>query len=225
MPRRFTNPVIGGAGGADHGDPFVLRHQGEYFLYHTTDDGDRGISVHRSRDLVRWSFAGHALEPAGWAQTDIWAPEVVHAGGEFLMYVSGTTLAPDGTGVEAERRQGLARARDPLGPFQWDEAPLVRDTWSIDGHPFRAADGGDWLFYNVRTPETRFEGHSGSGNVVIGCRRPTGSPGRRASPGGGRAARTAASLLHALLPAGTEAIRVDGEGEVTDLVATARVSP
>src|SRR5215212_8622363 len=38
MPRRFTNPVIGGAGGADHGDPFVLRHRGEYFLYHTTDD-------------------------------------------------------------------------------------------------------------------------------------------------------------------------------------------
>jgi beta-xylosidase len=166
MPSRFTNPAIGGAGGADHGDPFVLRHQGEYFLYHTTDDGDRGISVHRSRDLVRWSFAGHALEPAGWAQTDIWAPEVVHAGGEFLMYVSGTTLAPDGTGVEAERRQGLARARDPLGPFRWDEAPLVRDTWSIDGHPFRAADGSEWLFYNVRTAETGFDGHPGSGNVV-----------------------------------------------------------
>jgi beta-xylosidase len=64
MPSRFTNPAIGGAGGADHGDPFALRHHGEYFLYHTTDDGDRGISVHRSRDLVRWSFAGSALEPA-----------------------------------------------------------------------------------------------------------------------------------------------------------------
>ena len=33
--------------------------------------------MHRSRDLVDWTFAGIALEPGGWAQTDIWAPEVV----------------------------------------------------------------------------------------------------------------------------------------------------
>jgi GH43 family beta-xylosidase len=157
----FTNPVITDERGEDHGDPFVLRRHDGYFLYHTTDDGDRGISVHRSPDLVHWTFAGIALEPGGWAQTDIWAPEVVAAGGELRMYVSGTTLGPDGEGVEADRRQGLARARDPLGPFAWDPAPLVTGTWSIDGHPFR-----DWLFYNVRTDATRFDGRPGSGNVV-----------------------------------------------------------
>jgi GH43 family beta-xylosidase len=161
VPPTFVNPVIADDRGSDHGDPFVLRHGGEYFLYHTTDDGDRGISVHRSRDLVHWTFAGIALEPGGWAQTDIWAPEVIHRDGEFLMYVSGTSMGPDGEGVEADRRQGLARAADPLGPFRWDPAPLVRDTWSIDGHPF-----GGWLFYNVRTEATRFRGRGGSGNVV-----------------------------------------------------------
>jgi GH43 family beta-xylosidase len=155
VPGHFVNPVITDERGEDHGDPFVLRHNGEYFLYHTTDDGDRGISVHRSRDLVRWQFAGIALERGGWAQTDIWAPEVVDAGGELLMYVSATTIGADGEGVEADRRQGLARATDPLGPFRWDPEPLVRDAWSIDGHPFR-----DWLFYNVRPDATR------SGNVV-----------------------------------------------------------
>ena len=56
MPQHFTNPVVSDDRGADHGDPFVLRPRGEYFLYHTTDDGDRGISVHRARDLVRWSW-------------------------------------------------------------------------------------------------------------------------------------------------------------------------
>ncbi|MBA3406637.1 MAG: family 43 glycosylhydrolase, partial [Solirubrobacterales bacterium] len=81
MPQHFTNPVVSDDRGADHGDPFVLRHRDEYFLYHTTDDGDRGISVHRSRDLVHWSFAAIALLPGGWAQTDVWAPEVVNAGG------------------------------------------------------------------------------------------------------------------------------------------------
>ena len=67
MPLHFTNPVVTDAQRADHGDPFVMRHRGEYFLYHTTDDGDRGISVHRSRDLVHRSFAGIALEPGGWS--------------------------------------------------------------------------------------------------------------------------------------------------------------
>jgi hypothetical protein len=32
----FTNPVITDDRGEDHGDPFVLHHGGEYFLYHTT---------------------------------------------------------------------------------------------------------------------------------------------------------------------------------------------
>src|SRR4028119_1135722 len=82
----FTNPVISGARGRDHGDPFVLRYLDEYFLYHTTDDGDSGISVHRSHDLVHWEFAGYALEGAGpghWAQTDLWAPEVMYCRGAF----------------------------------------------------------------------------------------------------------------------------------------------
>ena len=166
MTESFVNPVITDDRGEDHGDPFALRHRGEYFLFHTTDDGDRGVSVHRSRDLVHWEFAGIALEPGGWAQTDVWAPEVARAGDEFLMYVSGTSMGPDGEGVEEDRRQGLARAPHPLGPFAWDREPLVRDAWSIDGHPFRASDGSEWLFYNVRSAETGFEGHPGSGNVV-----------------------------------------------------------
>jgi beta-xylosidase len=48
-----------------------VRYLDEYFLYQTTDDGDSGISVHRSRDLVHWELAGYALEGGGadWAQT------------------------------------------------------------------------------------------------------------------------------------------------------------
>ena len=84
-------------------------------------------------------------------------------------------MGPDGEGVEADRRQGLARAADPLGPFAWDPAPLVPDTWSIDGHPF-----GEWLFYNVRTDVTGHDGRPGSGNVVdrlLALDRPAGDPG------------------------------------------------
>jgi len=164
----FVNPVITDDRGADHGDPFVIRYLGEYFLYHTTDDGDRGVSVWRSQDLVDWQFEGYALEPQPdtWAETDLWAPEVMYRAGTFYMYVAGTRIRPDGHGVESARRQGVARADSPLGPFVLDDAPLVRDLWSIDGHPFQDEDGSLWLFYNIRTGPTPFGDHPGSGNVV-----------------------------------------------------------
>jgi len=165
----FTNPVISDDGGRDHGDPFVLRHLDRYYLFHTTDDGDSGISVHESVDLVHWTFRGYALEPGPpdhWAGTDLWAPEVLHRHGTFYMYVAGTRMGPDGHGVEAERRQGLARSTSPTGPYVLDPEPLVHDVWSIDGHPFQDEDGSLWLFYNVRTPRTRFRGKPGSGTVV-----------------------------------------------------------
>ncbi len=165
----FTNPVITDAHGTDHGDPFVLRHLGAYFLYHTTDDGDAGISVHRSVDLVRWRPLGFALEPATgdhWAQTDLWAPEVMAWQGWFYMYVSATRRGPDGQGIEGERRQGLARSESPAGPFALAALPLVRDAWSIDGHPFQDEDGSLWLFYNTRSAATGFDGRRGSGTVA-----------------------------------------------------------
>ncbi len=165
----FVNPVITDTVGRDHGDPFVLRYLDEYFLYHTTDDGDRGVSVHRSHDLVHWEFAGYALEAGGpdsWAQTDLWAPEVMYWHGTFYMYVSGTVFAPNGHGNDTRRRQGVARAQNPLGPFVLDPEPLVRDHYSIDGHPFQDEDGSLWLFYNIRGDEVTFNGKPGSGNVV-----------------------------------------------------------
>ncbi len=125
--------------------------------------------MHRSTDLVHWERLGAALEPeAGdhWAQTDLWAPEVMYWHGTFYMYVSGTRLGEDGHGVEALRRQGLARSRTPQGPYVLDPEPLVPDVWSIDGHPFQDEDGSLWLFYNTRTPATRFEEQPGSGVVV-----------------------------------------------------------
>jgi GH43 family beta-xylosidase len=183
----FANPVIAGAPGADHGDPFVIKYLDSYFLYHTGEtSGRRGVSVHRSDDLVHWEFQGYALEAAesGWAFSDIWAPEVVYERGVFYMYVSaarrrsGASRWEEGEGDDAGRRLGIARATSPLGPFVWDEQPLI-DAWSIDGHPFRDDDGSMWLFYNVRTEETRYHGQPGTGNVcdrLVAPDRVAGSP-------------------------------------------------
>lgn len=173
----FVNPVLDAGPLVDHGDPYVLEYLGEFFLYHS---GPRGIAAYRSEDLVHWQAAGTVLTGAGeghWAQLELWAPEVVHHDGEFVMYVAATRpgQAPHRTagkadgadgGDDAMRRQGVARATDPLGPFVWDDAPLV-DEWSIDAHPFVDDDGRRFLFYNVRNEQTRHaDGTLGCGNVV-----------------------------------------------------------
>ena len=174
--RTFRNPVIAGAPGEDHGDPFIIKYLDSFYLYHTGEtSGRRGVSVHRSQDLVHWEFQGFALEAAdsGWAWADIWAPEIVYERGVFYMYVSATHRRSGGPGGrwdedegdDSGRRLGIARSTSPLGPFVWDEQPIV-DAWSIDGHPFRDDDGSMWLFYNIRTDETRVGGARGTGTVV-----------------------------------------------------------
>ena len=171
----FANPVIKGAPGEDHGDPFIIKYLDDFYLYHSGETaGRRGISVHRSQDLVHWEFQGYALEAAesGWAYSDLWAPEVVYERGTFYMYVSATSRSSGrrgrwdvGGGDDDARRIGVARATSPLGPFVLDEEPLS-ETWSIDAHPFRDDDGTLWLFYSVRTDETRRRGAEGTGTVV-----------------------------------------------------------
>jgi GH43 family beta-xylosidase len=172
----LRNPIISGTFGDDHGDPFIVRYLDSYFLYHTGDtSGRRGVSVHRSNDLVSWEFLGFALEaaPSGWAWSDLWAPEVVYERGTFYMYVTATSRYSGraggrwqaGEGDDAGRRLGVARATDPAGPFVWDEEPLI-DHWSIDGHPFRDDDGAMWLLYNVRNEHTSYpDGSPGTGIV------------------------------------------------------------
>jgi GH43 family beta-xylosidase len=172
----YVNPVLDGGPEHDHGDPFVLEYLGEYFLYHS---GPHGVTAYRSEDMLDWSYAGIVLTGAGdghWAQIELWAPEVFRRNGEFVMYVAATrhgvswrhagkAHGADG-GDDDVRRQGVARSVSPLGPFIWDDAPLVSE-WSIDGHLFQDDDGSEWLFYNVRNDATRHvNGTLGCGNVV-----------------------------------------------------------
>jgi GH43 family beta-xylosidase len=173
---RFSNPVLADPGGADHGDPFVLRHGDAYWLFHTGGDA---VPVYRSPDLVRWEPAGRALsveDAPAWAQIDLWAPEVVAVDDELLMYVAATRQGPQRDHV---RRTGLARAWAPGGQFGWAPEPVVGDRWAIDAHPFCDRDGAWWLFYNTRDETTRYrDGTIGTGNVVDRLLQPERVEGR-----------------------------------------------
>jgi len=104
--RTYRNPNIDRIGPAD---PHVLKHDGRYYLYPTTDG--KGCDVFVSDDLVHWEQRPKCFtDPRGGA----WAPDVFHhakGDGKFYLYY---TVDRSGGGKQI----GVAVADGPLGPFK-----------------------------------------------------------------------------------------------------------
>ena len=81
----YTNPV---GGDIRMGDPFVLRHDGRYYLYGTT--ASDGFRCWTSANLMNWEALGQAYRRTweSWGGKTFWAPEVVRYRGKFYMVFS-----------------------------------------------------------------------------------------------------------------------------------------
>ncbi len=106
----------------DAADPFVLRHNGRYYLYTT---GAEEIRVYESEDLVHWTFKGHCTENGDGRIA--YAPEVCYWRGAFYMVTS-----PSGNG------HYLLKSDSPLGIFS---RVTENFGYSIDGSLFVTDDG------------------------------------------------------------------------------------
>lgn len=171
----FTNPVH-----ADNfPDPGVLRVGAGYYAYGTNNSA-ANVPTLTSPDLVSWTAGPDAMPDVGaWAVGgNTWAPEVLAAGGRYLLYYTARSIA---TG-----RQCIGRAvgSAPTGPFvDPDKAPFVCEAaegGSIDASPFRDADGRLYLYWK------------NDGNC---CGRPVRLYGRPLSPDGMRLTGARATLL------------------------------
>ena len=97
-------------------DPFVLVHEGAYYLYGTrgpTCWGPAdGFDVYVSHDLENWEgpFVCFHNDGSFWADRNYWAPEVYFYQGVFYMFAS--FKHPD-----VRRGTAILRADSPLGPF------------------------------------------------------------------------------------------------------------
>ena len=140
----YCNPIIN----RYLADPFILPAGGWFYLYATGrgDDG-RFLPLWRSRDLASWEFVRGAVArgaPGAWNRRNFWAPEVlVHQERYWLYYTASPDETPDNTG----NRVGLAVSDSPAGPFE-NLGVLVPHA-SLDGSPFRDADGSLWLYYTA----------------------------------------------------------------------------
>lgn len=135
------NPVMKGA------DPFILLHDGVYYLYST--NAEDGYLVYTSSDLQTWESRGHCLKKedvkgSRW----FWAPEVMYYQGKFYMVYT------------ADEHLGIAVADSPLGPFRQEKKSFLSETKEIDGHFFQDDDGSVYLYF-VRFPQ---------GNVIYGAK-------------------------------------------------------
>ncbi|NBC26570.1 MAG: family 43 glycosylhydrolase, partial [Bacteroidetes bacterium] len=144
--RHYTNPVIGLPDAV--ADPFVMKWNGEYYLYTTGNP----IMAYHSTDLVTWSKIGPVLYGSDadddWNQTNIWAPEVVYRNGKFYLNYTATRASSDWRIEEMARRIGIAVSDRPEGPFV-DIGDPVTPGWGIDSHIFRDPDSGrEYMFYS-----------------------------------------------------------------------------
>lgn len=74
------------------GDPYILRHDGEYYLYVSTKNEEYGYRVWRSQNLVEYDYLGHFLLKDIHGDYEdfhsVYAPEVHYWNGDFYMYAS-----------------------------------------------------------------------------------------------------------------------------------------
>jgi len=132
IARTYRNPIIDRIGPAD---PHVIRHDGKYYLYPTTDG--RGYDVFVSDDLVHWDQKPKCFTDA---RGGAWAPDVFHhQKGDGTFYLYYTVNRPGGG-----KLIGVASADSPLGPFR-DRTNLAEE--AIDAHLFQDDDGALYLYY------------------------------------------------------------------------------
>lgn len=137
----YTNPV---GGGIRMGDPFVLQHEGQYYLYGTT--ARDGFKCWRSSDMVHWEALGYAYQrgSGSWGTGSFWAPEVKRYRDRFYMVYSCC-----GKDKNAGFRLCIAVSDSPAGPFVDLRAPWLDNGWScIDADLFVDDDGTPYLFFD-----------------------------------------------------------------------------
>ena len=129
-------------------DPFVLVHEGAYYLYGTrgaTCWGPAdGFDVYVSRDLEDWDgpFVCFHNDGSFWADRNYWAPEVYFYQGAFYMFASFKN--PD-----VHRGTAVLRAESPLGPFvpHSDVCVTPKDWECLDGTLYISKAGKPYMVF------------------------------------------------------------------------------
>ncbi len=137
-------------------DPYIIEHEGKYYIYTTGDDGLYGYSCDTL--LGDWKFEGQIFTLEG--REHFWAPSVIYLDGKFYMYFSFEYYedTPDQGGHH--QAMHVAVSDNPMGPFTL--GGQIAHPFSIDSHIVKT-DAGLFLFYSPNT----FEGERIGTHIVV----------------------------------------------------------
>ena len=129
-------------------DPFVLVHEGKYYLYGTrgatTWGKADGFDVYVGDDLESWEGPIECFHNDGtfWATMNYWAPEVHAYRGRFYMFASFKR-------EDVCRGTAILCADTPLGPFApYSDGPVTPRDWEcLDGTFYLAQDGTPYMVF------------------------------------------------------------------------------
>ncbi len=116
--------------GREIGDPFLMRHDGRFYLYCSSSGGSAGIKCWMSEDMIHFDYQGFVCTDPRIAGA--YAPEVAYNAGKFWMVTS-----PRGSG------HYLLVADSPLGEFRIVTPNLGV---GIDGSLFVDDDGREYFY-------------------------------------------------------------------------------
>lgn len=136
-------------GGNDYGigDPFVMRWNGKYYMYPSTNDAFKGVKVFVSDDMINWTYAGLAVAETEATSHGSYAPEVVYYDGYFYMCQS-----------RAGKGHYIYRSKSPTEGFELvsknpslDESDLDYGNMGmgIDGAFYVSDDGKLYILHTV----------------------------------------------------------------------------
>ena len=129
-------------------DPFVLVHEGRYYLYGTrgaTCWGPAdGFDVYTGTDLEHWEGPVECFHNDGsfWADRNYWAPELYAYQGAFYMFAS---FKND----RVRRGTAILKADSPLGPFRPHSRGCVTPAeWEcLDGTLYVSPEGKPYMAF------------------------------------------------------------------------------
>jgi GH43 family beta-xylosidase len=177
----FLNPVAYGA------DPWVVRHEGTYYLIQSRDGG---IWISRSPRLSQVAAdPGVRIwtpPPTGWNRTNVWAPELHLVDGRWYVYYAAGASGPP---YVAQRAGVLESAgADPLGPYT-DRGMLFtgdaggENVWAIDltvgrigGQLYAVWSGWERNATTDRTPQSLYIARMSSPTAIAGPRVKLSAP-------------------------------------------------
>lgn len=170
---------------ADYADPDVIRVGDTFYMVTSTFHLSPGLTLLESKDLVNWSFVGHAVEDMGKLsgafsfnamsgyQAGIWAPSLRYHEGMFYIHVGGPKI-------------GLivCKAHDIHGPWSvqrmsfpkpWEGTKLIDccPLWDDDGKAYFAAaeprktPDGVWSNYRIHLFQMDADGRRLLDNGVV----------------------------------------------------------